>query len=438
MSFITMFSSGHLPCTSGKLTNNYKFHVSSDYEEIANDQSALLDKLCWTKLAVLRQYITRFINENSPEDHNTFRNLVVDDFDFSPLLKLPEDSSRQCVDHSKIVPISQVHPHIEREASNLGLLSWSVDKLEKWLVKYVIQSSFETNYALDLSKSRISATSFHLISQAFIHNSILKHCISSLQLSNMNLDDTAVSSLAFALSNNDSITSLDIHRNEVTSAGVEALCSVICKFDSLQILNLSENPIGDSGCDFLTNALSAARNRNSNPGIISLQLYHCRFSTQPALNLLREVVQSSQFKHIEIGMVFLGDEAIRILNDLPNNSKLDSISLPDCGISDKSLHHLQVFSNNIVSVDFRNNRLSFESVRMLSQALQSQSILQSLLLSGNNIDDRAEMYLLHLIESNPGLLHMEIDNTKISPPIVKKLSNLLSQRRSDGRVMQPC
>jgi hypothetical protein len=105
--------------------------------------------------------------------------------------------------------------------------------------------------------------------------------------------------LALALFNNESLTHLDLRRNNVRSKGVEALSGALAVNHSITELHLEENHITASGCVHLATALASNRtlrtlhlgsNNCGNQGMVALGKGLAENDTLHTLNLQRNGV----------------------------------------------------------------------------------------------------------------------------------------------------
>lgn len=114
----------------------------------------------------------------------------------------------------------------------------------------------EKDGSLDLSGSVIDDRSFNLLMTGLDYafkNKLLQK-LTSVNLSNCNVNDTRTSLLTNVLKGHCKLVELNLRDNEITSVGVEVLSNLFSVL-SLRSLNLAENRVGDRGAQQLLDLL---------------------------------------------------------------------------------------------------------------------------------------------------------------------------------------
>eukprot|EP00475_Leptophrys_vorax_P003497 TRINITY_DN12080_c0_g1_i1.p1 TRINITY_DN12080_c0_g1~~TRINITY_DN12080_c0_g1_i1.p1 ORF type:complete len:434 (-),score=124.54 TRINITY_DN12080_c0_g1_i1:125-1426(-) len=391
----------------------------------------------------------------------------VDEFESGNLLNLkpPKVKKAGSLRQSSIkVNPSKVDPTV----ANLGLATWSMPKLQSWAQKHMVGTaavpsnnnnnnnslkkenavseeeeihhmsssggSRSRKYSLDLTRARLTEFGFHSLARALIHDPILMHCISTIKLVRVGLEDSAVSVLALAIANNKNITALDLECNHIGPKGTEVLSEALAKAEAIRFLNISHNPIEDLGCVFLQSALESLGDLRQS-SFRCLHAYHCGFSVDMGLALLETLCLSRFIQCIELGMCQMGDEALRIVADSLASGKnlLSSVRLIDCWIRDEGLKYLAdvlVSCKNdnrpisLLELNLQDNHISSQGLEQFVRSTSPDIGMRICVLSGNNLDDECESLLMELAARNPLLQILDVEHTRISPEIQARIHAL--------------
>ncbi|CAF1259758.1 unnamed protein product [Rotaria sp. Silwood1] len=128
------------------------------------------------------------------------------------------------------------------------------------------------------------------------------------------------------------------------------------------------------------------------------------------------------------------DEDIKIIADaLITNTTLIKLNLSQCQIDDQGAQYLaDVLKQNktLISLYLHKNQISNYGVRFLADALIQNKTLTTLDLSHNNINDEGIQYLANMLQKNSKLTTLHLSQNQIGDKGIQYLANALQQNRT--------
>jgi Ran GTPase-activating protein (RanGAP) involved in mRNA processing and transport len=280
---------------------------------------------------------------------------------------------------------------------------------------------------LDLSHNRLGDGSARQL-RNFLESSFIGTKLQSLSVADNSISPSGLIDIVHALNNDSSLTSLDISRNfldaigfsligaslgtnttlkrvDLSQTGIQALSSFSWKdFTSMLSLNrtiqelkLSKNPhLEEISAKCLLEALKHSH------VLTTLDLKGMRLSQQAVHHIVDFLSAQNNVEVLDLSGNELGLQGILHLfgKGLSNRSRLRRLYLSDNAITDSSLHHIgaalsQEVPPRLEQLDLSWNAIGNPGVNFLTEALQRNSSLRTLNLSGNiGINDESALFLL--------------------------------------------
>ena len=218
-----------------------------------------------------------------------------------------------------------------------------------------------------------------------------------LHLSNNDLKSSAVVILK-ALQGNSKLETLNLSGNNMTGQVAEDVAFVIKNNPSLEHLHLYNN-------DLKSSAVVILKALQGNSKLITLNLICNNMTGQVAEDLAIIIKNNSGLEHLHLSNNDLKSSAVVILKALQVNSKLKTLNLSGNIMTGQVVEELAFVIKNNPSLEhlhLYNNDLKSSAIVIL-KALQGTSKLKTLNLTGNNMPEQVAEDLAIVIKNNPGL-----------------------------------
>ncbi|XP_072354291.1 NACHT, LRR and PYD domains-containing protein 3-like isoform X2 [Scyliorhinus torazame] len=225
-----------------------------------------------------------------------------------------------------------------------------------------------------------------------------------LSLRNNELKDSGVKPLFKALRNPDcKIQELHLTDNKLTASFAKDFASAVSENQSLTNLNLGENKLGDSGVKFLSTVL-----RNPDCKIQELQLHNNCLSEFCAQDLASALSTNCALTSLNLGDNELGDSGVKILCTALRYSdcKIMELSLWGTGLSDSICDGLAstLSTNTLLKVlKLGGNSFTDQSIPAFSKLILSCKSLERFVVWQNQLSSNGKRHLEALQECRPGL-----------------------------------
>ena len=315
--------------------------------------------------------------------------------------------------------------------------------------------------ALDLSRSYIGAhgdpgvVGAHgaaALADALTENKSL----TKLNLYSNNIGDPGAAALADALTKNKSLTELYLSNNNIGALGAAALAAAFTENKSLTKLNLYSNNIGDPGAAALAAALT------KNKSLTELYLSNNNIGALGTAALADALTKNKSLTKLNLSVNTIGDPGAAGLADaLTKNKSLTVLYLINNNIGDpgaagladaltknKSLTVLYLINNNIgdpgaaaladaltknkslTELYLFNNNIGDPGAAALADALTKNKSLTQLDLSCNNIGALGAAALADALTKNKSLTELDLSNNNIGDPGAAALADALTKNKS--------
>ena len=188
---------------------------------------------------------------------------------------------------------------------------------------------------LHINQNNLSSESVTSILTELSQNSSL----TKLDISNSRFSITNVDSLASVLKDHSkcTLTELKLRDCHISSEGAVKLAAALCKNTTLKHLNLSINPIGEHVEGVTAVAEMLAENKTLTVLILSL----CHISSEGAVELAAALCKNSTLKDLYLNRNPIGVEGTSSMSDmLQHNSSLEVLHLHDDSVGEEGVHQL--------------------------------------------------------------------------------------------------
>ncbi|KAL0205983.1 hypothetical protein P9112_001290 [Eukaryota sp. TZLM1-RC] len=252
--------------------------------------------------------------------------------------------------------------------------------------------------------------------------------LTTLDLHNNQITDEGAGALARALESNCTLTTLHLENNKIADEGASALARALESNCTLTTLHLEDNKIADEGASALARALE------SNSTLTTLYLEYNDITDEGASALARALESNSSLTTLDLKYNNITAEgASALARALESNCTLTTLDLKYNNITDEdaiALARALESNSSLTTLDLQNNRIGHEGAIALARALESNSSLTTLDLGDNYITDEGASALARALESNSTLTELNLRRTNISNSTKSKLQQIESNRPS--------
>ena len=326
-----------------------------------------------------------------------------------------------------------------------------------FLVKELSSRSLKSLLTLDLRHDDLS-NGVHIAE-------ILRHsnCFKTLNIWHCNLDDQGMKSLASALEINSSLEELDLTWNwniTVTGIGYMALGESLKRNRGLKTLNISDCDIDDQGMKSLASALemngsleelylswnravtciglmALGESLKRNRGLKTLHISHCGIDDQGMKSLASALETNGSLEWLNlrendavtgIGLMALGES-------LKSNRGLKSLDISYCSIDDQGMESLASVLETNGSLEWLNLRandaVTVIGLMALGESLKSNGALKTLYLGLiKKVSDKDWRQFIVCLQENNHLTKLELPYSSNSTyKLVQLETNTVNQIR---------
>ena len=235
---------------------------------------------------------------------------------------------------------------------------------------------------------------------------LVKHILSNnsltyLYLQNNQIGDDSLEILAFLLSKNYNIHTLDLSYNKFTSKGVSKLCEGIMSKDTRLIeISLANNNLDETSLTYLADAITNSEQ------LYSVNLSYNNFSKGNCGMIIADIIKKdTKLKNVNLVACHLGLKTKEIFAALEENQ---TITFIDLSVND--------IGNNL------------EMFKGLAKMLQKNKNIKYLYLDTNYITDRDfDIIINEGITKSVNLNYLSLKSNKITLSSIKRLSDSIKK-----------
>ncbi|XP_048036225.1 NACHT, LRR and PYD domains-containing protein 12-like isoform X1 [Megalobrama amblycephala] len=301
-------------------------------------------------------------------------------------------------------------------STNLGQNHMSPDEVLQKLLPVV-----EASRSAELSDCCITDEGCAALTSALRSNSHLRE----LDLSENKLGDGGLMLLSDGLKNPQcKLEKLRLNKSGVTAEGCAALASALRSNSHLRELDLTENKIGDGGLTLLSDGL-----KDPHCKLEKLTLWNCNITDEGCAALASALRSNSHLRELDLTENKLGCRGLTLLSDglKDPHSKLEKLKLYDCGITAEGGAALATTlrsNSHLRELDLTWNKIGGGGLILLSDGLDPQCKLEKLMLRYCNITTVGCAALASALRSNSHLQELDLSGNNLRHASVKSLSAL--------------
>ena len=213
--------------------------------------------------------------------------------------------------------------------------------------------------------------------------------------------NTAVTQAITRLKDNDpTLTSLDLSNMHINDVGATLIAEALKGNTSLEYLNLNTNQIGDIGTTALANTLKT----NNTLKILYLDIN--QITSTGVIALANALQENSSLTYLDLGDNDAGNMGA---NALAETLKINT-----------SLNTLELGANNINDIGFSN----------LIDALNNNASIKILYFYNNEIDNAGAKLLITTLQNNYSIIYCDLSNNSISQANLNQINALLIRNQN--------
>ena len=247
-----------------------------------------------------------------------------------------------------------------------------------------------------------------------------------LELSNCGLSSGDISSLTKFLARNETLTLLNISRNNIESVDtVKDLAKAIKKHPSLCIVNLAYCSLGGGSSDALEKILAACKTCDA------LEIGHTDFTPECVAVVTKFLRKKHSLSEFSLKGAIVDSDNKALLTDAITKNKsitklcLHSNSLQLPGIIRNNKKIMNSFSR-LTHLDMSFNKLPVQGAKVLAKLLENEDCaLVTLVLSKNKLTTKGANALLPALKDNTTLKTLDLSHNWLSDGVADVVIDLL-------------
>ena len=243
--------------------------------------------------------------------------------------------------------------------------------------------------------------------------------VTDLDLSFNKLGSEGADKICEMLCNNNTLTRLDLSRNELGSECAAKICEMLCNNNTLTILHLFGNKLDSEGADKICEMLC------NNNTLKCLDLSENNLDSECADKICEGLCNNNTLRYLQLCYNELDSEcADKICEMLCNNNTLTHLNLYgnklDSEGADKICEML-CNNNTLTDLDLSLNELDSECADKICEGLCNNNTLTHLRLYGNKLDSEGADKICEGLCNNNSLTRLDLSDNNISDPVRNKL-----------------
>ena len=272
----------------------------------------------------------------------------------------------------------------------------------------------QTVTKLDLSQNKISGNGVESISECIKNNKSLKEIdVSRNKISNMDLWK-----ITSSLQMNQILQKLNISYNNISGDGAVAIGECLKNNSTLQELNMSHNKLSNDGIINIGKALQI------NSTLRLLDISYNKISDNGVITFSDHLKRKSRLRELRIS--WNHHDIYLVLDFMVHSCAMCEMSLGDTGVI---LISALLFSNtNIQILDISHNNISDDGAIAISECLKNNNTLRELNISHNKVSNNGIVYIGKALQVNAILCSLDISYNKTSDNGVIIFSDNLKNR----------
>ncbi|ESO94975.1 hypothetical protein LOTGIDRAFT_160729 [Lottia gigantea] len=251
--------------------------------------------------------------------------------------------------------------------------------------------------------------------------------ITTLDLSRNNLCNDGARSTAEMLKRNDGIVRLELKYCNLSPAGIGWIVESLERNKTVQIFDLTGNKLSTSNMKQLADLLK------KNKTIYELILSYCDIDEAGAIILASAIAENVYLKSLDVSWNGIRKRgAVAFCDGLAQNTGLEYVNLSWNGLAkegSKALGNCLMENRILKQLDLTCNRIDYTSLKPLANGLVQNETLKKIKLSLNPFTTKGAIGILCAIKKSPDCAINEIDLTEI--PVNSEFMKCLAELHND-------
>ena len=247
--------------------------------------------------------------------------------------------------------------------------------------------------------------------------------VTDLNLSRNELGSECADKICDMLYHNNTLTVLNLSGNELGSECADKICDMLHHNNTLTLLNLSGNELGSECADKICDMLY------HNNTLTVLNLSHNKLGSEGADKICDMLHHNNTLTHLNLSGNKLGSEcADKICDMLHHNNTLTHLYLSLNELSSECadkicdmLHH----NNTLTHLYLSFNKLGSECADKICDTLYHNNTLTHLSLSGNELGSECADKICDMLHHNNTLTYLDLSSNKLGSQGADKICDML-------------
>ena len=290
-------------------------------------------------------------------------------------------------------------PIENNEPKRFSLLNNKISNGLNYYVESLMNLDYSNIIKLDLSNVGISSS--NIMKKLCIILQRYSNSLKILSLSNNGIDDKSAKILFSGLESNNVLEILNLSYNEIGEDGL--VTNFFCLNKSLHTLSFHHNLLGPIGVDYLFNYLISNRYMN----LKSLEIGYNGITKEGTEYISKYIKVNESLFTMNIEGNYLCNEGIKIICESISKKK----------------------SRNIISfLDLQNNNITNKGCPFISKMLSESPFINALSLRNNLLyNDGINKIISSINNENSNLVSLDISDTKIDEKGMKIISEIINK-----------
>ena len=269
---------------------------------------------------------------------------------------------------------------------------------------------------LPQNKVRLDSNSHEVVDINILYDGDHQCSSEVITMSNKDINDDAVHLISFGLLNN-TITFLDLSRNNITNDGARAISDCFRSNCYLHVLILSENSIFYEGAKRISELIQV------NKSIWKLDISHNSIQDNGAIEISKSLKANNTLQELNLSDNQITSKgAKKIAEAIRVNIGLQKLDVSQNAIHDDGAMYISASlkeNSTLLELSLSKNEINTKGGKIIAKAIQKNTSLEKLDLSHNNISDNGVTVINDYLKGNNALKKLNLSNTDVSEESLK-------------------
>ena len=299
------------------------------------------------------------------------------------------------------------------------IVPWSNLGYVEWDVIAKMLTENTTVTYLNLSHNKLDSECADKICEGLCNNNTLEF----LNLCGNKLDSECADKICEGLCNNNTLELLNLSHNKLDSECADKICEMLRNNNTLEFLNLSDNKLDSKCADKIFEGLC------NNNTLELLNLSHNKLDSECADKICEMLRNNNTLELLDLSYNKLDSEcADKICEMLRNNNTLELLDLSynklDSECADKICEMLRN-NNTLELLNLSHNKLDSECADKICEMLRNNNTLEFLNLSDNKLDSKCADKIFEGLCNNNTLELLNLSHNKLDSECADKICEML-------------